>query len=168
MKLFHGSKTYFSEFSTDYLGTGETGDIHAIWFADNFNAARNHCYKIRSLTHRSVWVYECELLSDTAVLNTNLPFAQQPDIQKKLDDTLPVCISVQSHYDVLFCDYHRYSKGIINGVKITADHKINLLRAAGIDAISDYERGMQDSHLHGDTTVVLTPEKIRILRIHEV
>lgn len=168
MRLFHGSKTFFSEFSTDYLGTGESGDIHAIWFANNFNAARNHCFRIRSLTHRSVWVYECELLSDSVVLKANLPLVQQPDIQRKLIDFLPVCISVQPHYDVLFRDYHRYSKGIINEVKITADHEISLFRAANIDAISDYEQGWQDSHLHGETTVVLAPEKIRILRIHEV
>ncbi|ELY1861858.1 hypothetical protein [Serratia marcescens] len=163
MKLFHGTKFTFDTFSVDYPGTGENGKIHAIWFANNFSAARNHAWRVGN--YSQCWVYECELAEDAILMKADIPLSQQPIIQKKLTNVLPVCISVQPYYDKLFSDYFQFNK-IDQGHH--EEHEINLLRFAGIDAIYDYERGWQDNHLHGVTTVVLAPEKIRILAVHSV
>ncbi|AEF43237.1 hypothetical protein SerAS12_0074 [Serratia sp. AS12] len=163
MKLFHGTKFTFDTFSVDYPGTGEAGNIHAIWFANNFTAARNHARQVGN--YSQCWVYECELAADAVLMKADISLNQQPAIQKQLTNVLPVCISVQTHYDTLFADYFRFNK---IDPEYHDDHEITLLRHAGIDAIYDYERGWQDAHLHGATTVVLTPEKIRILAVHDV
>jgi hypothetical protein len=42
MEIFHGTRQRFSNFDTSYKGTGESGDIDACWFADNFEGARHH------------------------------------------------------------------------------------------------------------------------------
>lgn len=165
MKLFHGTKATFDTFSVEYPGSGEAGTIRAVWFANNFTAARNHAWRVDGCGPK--WVYECELTPDAVLMKANIPLSQQPAIQKRLIKNLPICISVQPHYDFLFSDYFRFNKTITEQ-HLQDDHEISLLRQAGIDAVYDYERGYQDAYLHGATTVVLTPEKIRILSVHNV
>ncbi|WP_231624295.1 hypothetical protein [Yersinia similis] len=154
----------FDSFSVDYPGTGEVGDIRAIWFTCSFVAARKHSWftKQDGLPR----VYECELASETVILRADLPLNQQPGIAKRLITTLPICISVNAnaHYDSLFCDYNMYLRAQGED-HLSCDAMITLFRNAGIDAIYDYERGWQDSS--SSTTVVLSPEKIQIMNIHE-
>lgn len=80
MKLFHGTKATLDTFSIEYPGSGEAGDIRAVWFTDNFTGARNHNRRTKQQGPKRV--YECELKPEAVVLKANIPLSQQPVIQK--------------------------------------------------------------------------------------
>ncbi|WP_017891090.1 hypothetical protein [Serratia sp. S4] len=167
MRLFHGTRAAFTAFSIEYPGTGEAGEIRAVWFTEQLSGAQNHSARTKQPGHRRV--YECELHPETLVLLADTPLTQQPVVMERLRTVLPVSISVHGFYDELFCDYFNYLgvENTVAGDRFKKQRELDLLRSAGIDAIYDYERGGQDNYQHGATTVVLAPEKIRIVTIHE-
>ncbi|WP_200781058.1 hypothetical protein [Klebsiella oxytoca] len=166
MKIFHGTRANFTNFSVNYPGTGEGGRIHAIWFTDNFKGAKNHAL-FHARQPGPGRVYECVLSADALILKAGIPLYEQSAVYKAISAHLPVSISVQKDYDHLFSDYHRLS-GKVNHHSDVENLHNNILMSAGIDAIYDYEGCWTDAYLHGCTTVVLSPDKIKILEIHDL
>jgi hypothetical protein len=66
MKLSRDTKATFDTFSIEYPGSGEAGDIRAVWFTGNVTGARNHSWRTKQQGPKRV--YECELKPETVVL----------------------------------------------------------------------------------------------------
>lgn len=92
MELFHGTRQRFTQFDATFKGTGESGDIDACWFTDNFNGARSHAlYKNRN--PGAPLVYRCELTPEALIADHSRPLAEQPAIAERLRQYAPVGIS---------------------------------------------------------------------------
>ncbi|HAT3626784.1 TPA: hypothetical protein I8553_003955, partial [Morganella morganii] len=109
MKIYHGTKATFNYFDTSFAGTGEAGDIPAIWFTDNYKGAYNHAFKTRQ--NGLPKIFECELHDSAIVLNTRLPIIEQPIIYKRILNYFPVIISAnidsKTKFHELFDSYHK-------------------------------------------------------------
>ncbi|HHR6499800.1 TPA: hypothetical protein ACS8CD_000288 [Providencia alcalifaciens] len=171
MKIYHGTKATFQTFDTNFAGTGEAGDIPAIWFTDNYKGAYNHALKTRQ--DGIPKVFECTLDESTIILNTQIPIVEQPIVYENILKYFPVIISTNINSNTksndLFSSYfdinnkfgHRY-------VRDTSTLLNKYLKQANIHAIYDYEQEWTDLYLHGTTTVVFDIQKINIIKIHYI
>lgn len=92
LELFHGTRQRFETFDASFKGTGESGDIDACWFTDNFNGASSHAlYKNRN--PGAPLVYRCELLPGALIADHSKPLVAQPAIAERLRRYTPVGLS---------------------------------------------------------------------------
>ncbi|HFV8807268.1 TPA: hypothetical protein ACIAD3_001392 [Escherichia coli] len=79
MQLFHGTRQRFDKFDVAYKGTGESGNIAASWFTDNFKGASNHAL-LKNRNPGLPLVYRCELKAGAIIANHRQPLTEQPEI----------------------------------------------------------------------------------------
>lgn len=160
MELFHGTRARFTQFDTSFKGTGEAGDIDAIWFTDNYAGARNHaCYKNRN--DGSPLVYRCKLSDSALLADYSKPLSEQPRVAELLLRHLPVGISTSlpkgREWYGLTQPHYVKSKGkmlYIGNRGLSSEESIELYRLCGLHGVYDWEGAWTDSYLKGPSIVI--------------
>ncbi|HHX7168995.1 TPA: hypothetical protein ACVG64_002024 [Enterobacter hormaechei] len=169
MQLFHGTRQRFDKFDVAYKGTGESENIAACWFTDNFKGASNHAL-FKNRNPGLPLVYRCELKAGAIIADHSLPLAAQPDIAARLRDGLPVSISSQlsegRDWHALCEPQYRTYRGrmlYVGNRHIDSDEMIRLYLDCGVQGVYDWEGMFTDSYLHGTTTVIFDTSAVGII-----
>lgn len=174
MELFHGTRQRFETFDTAYKGTGESGDIDACWFTDNFKGAMSHARGYNRNTGTPL-VYRCELTSDAILADYSRPLAEQPAIAERLRRFLPVAISTsicdgREWYALKTPNYQAVDRKTFSsgGHGICGNALIALYRSCGIHGVYDWERPETDHYLGGPSIVLFDFSALIIREVIEV
>ena len=153
MEIFHGTRQRFETFDTSFKGTGESGNIDACWFTDNFKGAKSHA-RGWNRNAGTPLVYRCELTSDAILADYSRPLAEQPAIAERLRRYLPVAISTsirdgREWYALKTPDYRTVDKKpfYFGGQGIYENALLELYRSCGIHGVYDWERPVTDPYL---------------------
>ncbi|CAH3748452.1 hypothetical protein ACNQ05_23915 [Enterobacter cloacae complex sp.6701062] len=158
MQLFHGTRQRFDKFDVAYKGTGESGNIAASWFTDNFKGASNHAL-LKNRNPGLPLVYRCELKAGAIIANHRQPLTEQPEIVDRFKSGLPVDIEFGNGLNRFVLKkpcYTKYKgKMVYSGhTPVETDELIRLYLTCGIQGVYDWEGEFTDSYLHGTTTVI--------------
>lgn len=174
MELFHGTRQRFAQFDAAFKGTGESGDIDACWFTDNFNGARSHAlYKNRN--PGAPLVYRCELMPEALIADHSKPLAKQPAIAERLRRYTSVGLSCSlgegADWHALKMPFYQTYQGKIffNGHRgLSSNEVIALYLSCGIHGVYDWEGAWTDGYLQGTTTVIFDFSVLVIREVIEV
>lgn len=164
MILFHGSKRQFNKFDYQYIGTGEGAnhDVFGFWFLDNIYGAGNHAEIYVNGPRENAVVYVCKIPDDKPVLTRGIAVSQQP-YYELWNRNLPIAISAvgedRDWYDLMF------KSKAYNHQEYSNKDRLHLLYEAGFVAIHDFELGSGETRYHGNTTLVMDVDQIKILDI---
>jgi len=174
VELFHGTRQRFAQFDAAFKGTGESGDIDACWFTDNFNGARSHAlYKNRN--PGAPLVYRCELMPEALIADHSKPLAKQPAIAERLRRYTSVGLSCSlgegADWHALIMPFYQTYQGKIffNGHRgLSSNEVIALYLSCGIHGVYDWEGAWTDGYLQGTTTVIFDFSVLVIREVIEV
>lgn len=167
MQLFHGSRERFEQFDVAYKGTGESGNIAACWFTDNFKGASNHAL-LKNRNPGLPLVYRCELKAGAIIASYRQPLAEQPDIVERFTSGLPGNIEFGAGLNRFVLkkpEYTNYKGRMVYSrhTPVETDELIRLYLACGIQGVYDWEGEFTDSYLHGTTTVIFDTSAVGII-----
>lgn len=176
MEIFHGTRQLFDKFDYSYKGTGESGDIDACWFADNFEGAKNHAlYKNRN--KGQPLVYRCELSSRAVIANHRKPLSEQNEIRDSLLKVLPVSLSTTikpgCEWFKLASPCYREVEGRLryfsqDSYPVTESELISYYSISGIHGVYDWEGIFTDAYIRGTTIIIFDFSCLTIKEIIEV
>lgn len=169
MMIYHGSRVLFDEFDVAFKGTGESGDIGACWFADNFEGAKNHAL-YRNRNDGEARVYCCEVSERAVIVDHHKPLSEQPIAAELLMKNLPVAISCSlgNGYDWYSFTYPRFKDRngyYIERSYLSDNELIALYKNCGLHGVDDWEGCFTDAYIKGRTIIVFD---FSILTIKEI
>lgn len=167
MQLFHGTRKRFENFDVAYRGTGESGDIAACWFTDNFKGASIHAL-LKNRNPGAARVYRCELKEGAIIADHSRPLTEQPDIAACLKSRLPLSIQFGTDRNWFALNEPLYARyrgrtTYAGNSPVDTSELIRLYLACGIQGVYDWEREFTDSYLHGITTVIFDTTAVTII-----